>query len=147
MLHLAAPHDRGSTDQIVHVSDWPSASLVLAAIQMVNEVDNMEIGIVAAARSFLPAMQAVTWERVHDETLRDIHLLQLIDMAEHGFPDSPLLLPYWRFRDELSVVDGVLMYGLCAVIPPNLHDEVCAHLHSAHQGVSQMNNRASDCVF
>ena len=147
-----SPHDRGSTEQVVDESDWPSASLALAAIRMVHEVDNMEIGIVAAARSSLPAMQAVTWERVRDETLRDIHLLQLIDMAEHGFPDSshlmsPQLLPYWRFRDELSVVDGVLMYGLRAVIPPKLRDEVCAHLHSAHQGVSQMNNRASDCVF
>ena len=69
-----------------------------------------------------------------------------------GFPASsqlvsPQLLPYWRFRDELSVVDGVLMYGLRAVIPPKLRDEVCAHLRSAHQGVSQMNNRASECVL
>ena len=39
------------------------------------------------------------------------------------------------------------MYGLRAVIPPKLRDEVCAHLRSAHQGVSQMNNRASECVL
>ena len=38
------------------------------------------------------------------------------------------------------------MYGLRAVIPPKLRDEVCAHIHSAHQGVSQMSNRASECV-
>ena len=48
-------------------------------------------------------------------------MLQLIDMAEHGFPTttdlmSPQLIPYWRFRDELSVVDGVLMYGLRAQV-------------------------------
>ena len=39
------------------------------------------------------------------------------------------------------------MCGLRAVIPPKLREEVIAHLHSAHQGVSQMNNRASECVF
>ena len=60
---------------------------------------------------------------------------------------SPQLLPYWRFRNELSVVDGVLMFGLRAVIPPKLQAEVISHLHSAHQGVSHMNNRANECVF
>jgi len=148
-----SPHDRSSNETLGDdESDWSNASTALGAIRMVHEVDDMEMCIVAAARSSLPIMQAVTWERVRDETSRDIHLLQLIEMAENGFPASPQLLspqllPYWRFRDELSVVDGVLMYGLRAVIPPKLRDEVCAHLHSAHQGVSQMNNRASECVF
>ena len=124
----------------------------LAAIRSVREVDDLETCIVAAARSLLPSIQAVTWERVRDETSRDIYLLQLIDLAQNGFPDSqkglpPQLLPYWRFREDLSVIDGVLMYGHRAVIPPKLREEVCANLHSAHQGVSQMQNRAIDCVF
>ena len=75
-----------------------------------------------------------------------------MDMAKNGFPTSPhsippQLLPYWRFREELSVVDGVLMYGLRAVIPPKLRHEVLTNLHSAHQGITQMSNRASQCVF
>ena len=147
-----SPHDRSNDDTLLEESDSFERSTALAAIRVVHEVDDMETCVVAAARSSLPNMQAVTWERVRDETSRDIHLLQLIDMAEQGFPVSsqhisPQLLPYWRFRDELSVVDGVLMYGLRAVIPPKLRDEVCSHLHSAHQGVSQMQNRASECVF
>ena len=147
-----SPDGRTTDDSIIDETDWPDASTALSAIQFVHEVDDMEACIVAAARSSLPTIQAVTWERVRDETSRDIYLLQLIDMAEQGFPESPQsigpqLMPYWRFRDELSVVDGVLMFGLRAVIPPKLREEVIAHLHSAHQGVSQMNNRASECVF
>ena len=145
-----SPHDRDSST--LEPEDWPSTSAALDAIRIVHDVDDMEMCVIAAARSSLPPMQAVTWERVRDETSCDIYLLQLIDMAEHGFPESPQLmspqlLPYWRFRDDLSTVDGVLMYGLRAVIPPKLRDEVMVHLHSAHQGVSQMNNRASECVF
>ena len=133
--------------------DGISMSAVLEAIRSFDEIDNsMEIGIVAAAKATLPPFQSITWERVKDETSRDIYLLQLIDMAENGFPDSPQLmppqlLPYWRFRDELSAVDGVLMYGSRVVIPPQLREQVVVHLHSAHQGISQMNYRASDCVF
>jgi hypothetical protein len=147
-----SPDGRTTNDTIIDETDWPDASTALAAIQFIDEDDDMEACIVAAARSSLPTMQAVTWERVRDETSRDIYLLQLIDMAEQGFPDSPQsippqLMPYWRLRDDLYVVDGVLMCGLRAVIPPKLREEVIAHLHSAHQGVSQMNNRASECVF
>ena len=132
--------------------DFDCASTALAAIRMVQNIDDLEISVVAAARSSLPIIRAVTWERVRDETSHDVWLMQLIDMAEHGFPASPQLmppqlLPYWRFKDDLSVVDGVLMYGLRAVIPPKLRDEVISHLHSAHQGVSQMTNRANECVF
>ena len=147
-----SPHDRDGSATEPDESEWLSISAALDAIRIVHDVDDMETCVVAAARSSLPHMQAVTWERVRDETSRNIYLLQLIDMAEHGFPEtpqlmSPQLLPYWRFRDDLSTVDGVLMYGSRAVIPPKLRDEVVGHLHSAHQGVSQMNNRASECVF
>ena len=70
----------------------------------IHEPDKMETGIVDA-RASLHSMQAVTWERVRDETSRDGWLLQLINMAEHGFPSSsqlmpPQLLPYWCFKDN-----------------------------------------------
>ena len=133
--------------------DGISLSAVLEAIRSFEEIDSsMEMGVVAAAKATLPPHSSITWERVRDETSRDIYLLQLIEMAENGFPASPQLmppqlLPYWRFRDELSAVDGVLMYGSRVVIPPQLRDQIVMHLHSAHQGISQMNSRASDCVF
>ena len=39
------------------------------------------------------------------------------------------------------------MYGSRVVIPPQLREQVVLHLHSDHQGICQMNYRASDCVF
>ena len=39
------------------------------------------------------------------------------------------------------------MYVARAIIPPKLREEVITNLHSAHQGVSQMTNRATECVF
>merc|ERR1711911_97504 len=140
------PQERKDEEDTLAETDVDTSS-ALAAIRSVHEVDDLETCIVAAARSLLPRIQAVTWERVRDETSRDIYLLQLIDLAQNGFPDSqkglpPQLLPYWRFREDLSVINGVLMYGHRAVIPPKLREEVCVNLHSAHQGVSQMQNRA-----
>ena len=58
--------------------EWTDASISLAAIQTIDEGDYMESSIVAAVRASFPILQAVTWELLRDESLRDIHLLQLI---------------------------------------------------------------------
>ena len=107
---------------------------------------------ISSCKGITPKYQSGHIRKSRDETSRDICRLQLIDMAEHGFPKSrqlmpPQLLPYWRFRENLSIVDGVLMYGSRAVIPPKLQGEVIEHIHGTHQGISQMSNRASNCVF
>ena len=39
------------------------------------------------------------------------------------------------------------MMGERVVIPPSLRKEVLAHLHGAHQGVSQMTARAQASIF
>ena len=85
----------------------------LNAMRVVDEIDHFEEELIAATRSGLAQLHAVTWERVRDETSRDIHMLQLMNMAENGFPDtpqrmSPQLLGFWRFRDSLSAIDGVI---------------------------------------
>ena len=122
-------------------------------IMMVScEPDELEDGIIASARASLEPIQAVTWERVQEETEKDSYMMELIQLASKGFPevsgDMPLfLMPYWKFRKSLMVVEGVLMYGNRVVIPPTLRQEVCNHLHGAHQGVSKMTNRAQESVF
>ena len=120
-------------------------------MRVVDDIDHAEEDIIAAARSGLAQLHAVTWKRVRDEPFRDIHMLPLMNMAENGFPDtpqrmSPQLLGFCRFRDSLSAIDGVVTYGNRTVIPPSLRSEVCQHLHSAHQGVTQMMSRATASI-
>ena len=73
-------------------------------------------------------------------------------MILHGFPahikDMPSALqPYWMHQNDLSVFDGVILLGESVVIPTSLRGEVSACLHSAHQGVAGMGNRARTAVF
>ena len=126
------PDDRAEDDE--NESHFIAA---LNAMRVVDDIDHAEEDIIAAARSGLAQLHADTWERVRDETSRDIHMLQLMNMAKDGFPNtpqrmSPQLLGFWRFRDSLSAIDGVITYGNRTVIPPSLRSEVCQHLHSAH---------------
>ena len=94
----------------------------------------------------------MTWNRVKEETLSDVHLTQLMQFIVDGFPanssELPLpLQPYWCHRNKLSIVDDVVMFENRVLIPPTLRQEVLDSLHSAHQGVTGMGNRARASVF
>ncbi|CAE1167716.1 unnamed protein product [Acanthosepion pharaonis] len=84
--------------------------------------------VIAAATTSLNALnlKSVTWDRVRTATASDEDML---------------------FRDDLSNIDGVIVYKDRIVIPPSLRDEVLCALHSAHQGVTSMIARAESSVF
>ena len=54
---------------------------------------------------------------------------------------------YNRYRDVLSVLDGVPMYIRRVIVPADLRREVLQCLHYAQQGTSEMNERALHVVF
>ena len=43
--------------------------------------------------------------------------------------------PYWTFRDNLEVIDGVLMKGRCIITPEELQRQALEQLHSNHMGI------------
>jgi len=114
--------------------------------------DLLEEEIIASIRSDHDKIHAITWERVRSATNEDPYMHSLIDTITSGFPNDvsqlpPQLQPYWQYRDQLSVIDDVVMFGNRAVIPPALRPEVCSSLHSAHQGTTGMSERAKQSVF
>ena len=63
-------------------------------------------------------------------------------------PDShPSLKPYWKYRDALYEIDGVLLYNNRVILPPCLRQRAIETLHAAHQGVSSMEARARATIF
>ena len=49
------------------------------------------------------------------------------------------LQPYSSKRDELSMEDGILLWGSRVVVPQLAHDTVMAEAHSAHTAIIKMN--------
>ena len=101
-----------------------------------------------AASASLDGLQSVTWDRVRMATSSDPDLIQLINLLEvenppESYSDWPRnLCDYYRFRDHLYTIDGVLMYKDRVVIPPSLRQDSLRARHSAHQGVSTMTAKA-----
>ena len=111
-----------------------------------------EIAPLAAARFNATGMKNTTWESVRLAMASDPSMVTLANFIESNGSSSqptlpPALQPYYRFRSDLSMIDGVALYKHRVIIPPALQDNILHCLHSAHQGVTAMMARAEDSVF
>ena len=48
--------------------------------------------------------------------------------------------PYWSFRDNMAVIDGVIMNGRHIIIPEVLKPQVLDQLHINHMGIEKKQN-------
>ena len=47
------------------------------------------------------------------------------------------LKPYWAYRDELAVIDGIVLKERPIVIPASLRQQVLDQLHTNHMGIEK----------
>ena len=119
-------------------------------VEILSKDDDIVSNGIAALDSLYP--QAITWDKVKLATSSDTNMQDLIHAIEFGFPKDRNELKngiqeFHRFRDDLSTIDGVVMYKQRIIIPPSLRNHILATLHSAHQGRSSMLSRAEGTIF
>lgn len=76
-----------------------------------------------------PGVTSRTFSKVKQETAADKNLLDLTEVIVTGWPElktelPPGLSPYWSYRDELTVCDGVVYKGLRVVIPGTMRKDM-----------------------
>ena len=86
------------------------------------------------------------------ETEKDETLIALKNMILRGWPDKRDECPqnlksYWNYRDELSVLDGLILKGTRIIIPSDCRDDVLEKLHEGHFGIDRTKLRARDSVY
>jgi len=77
---------------------------------------------------------------VKEATRKDPVMAKVLDYTLSGWPttvEDPILQPYIQRRDELSVDQGCLLWGMRVVIPPQYRQRLLEELHGEHQGVSR----------
>ena len=154
-----APERLYLPDDIATISSIPatflhSPSLMAGLRTLAPHEDTIEVCTISSAMCALESLhlESFTWDRVRTATASDDNMQALLGTVEAGMPEfrhelPPPLREYFQFRDELSTVDGVILYKDRLVIPPSLREEVLAHLHAAHQGVTSMTARAESSIF
>ena len=101
-------------------------------------------------------LHAVTQSRVRTETSKDPLMTKLmVELTKVGGSGSRCSDVTWDgelsefkpIKDNLHVHDDILYYGHRIVIPETLRNETLNILHSAHQGITGMKDRASGSVW
>ena len=147
---------------------------ILAGIMVdeLNDIDNADMATICTIND--NEFRAITWDIVRQETQSDESLHNLSLLINSSFPEDkndmpPELMPYWSIRDNLYMIDGVILMndkvllppplredaakslvngtGTRILIPPQLRPEILQSLHSAHQGVGSMTERAKAAVY
>jgi len=90
--------------------------------------------------------------QIKEHSQSDPELTALREQVYHGWPqnakDVPQLLkPYWSYRDEITIEDGILMKGHRIIIPGVMQQEILSKLHASHQGTEKTKLRARSAVF
>ena len=106
-------------------------------IELNERVDGLELEaedtshVLIAFINFPVAKQIL----LREETTRCPVLNRLREVVHHGWPEyikelPTEMRPYWSFRDELAIEDGVLFKGRQIVVPASMQRDILEQLHS-----------------
>ena len=89
---------------------------------------------------------------IQKEIERDKLLQQLSEFIKNGWPKDvtevpELVRPWWTFRDELAILDGVVYKGSRVVIPTSMHRDMLKRVHVSHQRLDATLRRARQHVL
>jgi hypothetical protein len=83
----------------------------------------------------------VSAQEIADGTRKDSVLARALDYTLNGWPnyvEDERLIPYFRRKEELSVDQGCLLWGMRIIIPTKYQSYVLKELHSDHMGMVKL---------
>ena len=94
----------------------------------------------------------MTAEEVRKTTLEDKYLNAVAELILHNSPSSKFevqeeLQPYWSFRDEIVVIDGIAIKGKRITVPASIQDKTLKQLHINHIGIVKLQMLACESMY
>ena len=95
-----------------------------------------------AIQASVNALECMSVQQIQQATAQDKHLQQLKEFIIAGWPEIKEqvhqdIRTYWSFRDDMAVIDGVILKGRHIVIPEALKQQVLDQLHINHMGTEK----------
>ncbi len=94
----------------------------------------------------------VTASTIRNATARDPVLSKVQQLILYGWPSElqqqhKVLQPFFIRRQELSIIQGVIMWGIRVVVPSSLQQKIVQQLHECHFGIVKMKSLARQHVY
>ena len=90
--------------------------------------------------------------KIRQATQADDSLMILKHIIQHRWPKTVKEVPqeiqkYWTFREELTIEDGLILKGMCIVIPEEMREGILKQIHEGHLGFNKCQMRAKETVY
>ena len=91
-------------------------------------------------------------KRIQDETAKDESMYQAVQYTLDGWPRHrnstyDTVTDLFHVRNELSVVNGLIVCATRVMIPPGMRKEIFQKIHHGHQGLVKCRERANQTVW
>ena len=117
-----------------------------------STIENLDVSVHTIKE--LTGFNSLSVAKICQHTTKDPAMQQLIQHINDGFPDSSAkcpeaIHPFFSFRDELSVCNGIVLKGHNRIIiPESLRAQAMNILHNkAHLGLNKTLERARTCMY
>ena len=102
--------------------------------------------------SICTGFNATSIQTIHEHTQKDESFHLLLDHIHQGFATSikempDCIKPYFTFRDELAVVNGLILKCDRILILKSLCEQCLKHLHKSYMGITKTLAHACTSVF
>ena len=97
------------------------------------------INVMALCTDILDCVRA---KEIRLATLDNKHMCLLSEYVLHGWPSTNVevqkeLQPYWSFRNEIAVIDGIVMKGIRIIVPTSPQNKALNHLCLSHMDIDR----------
>ena len=99
-----------------------------------------------------PVQSNLTITQIQAETARDPDMQQLIKYIIECWPNRQQdviqqLQSYHTFKEEMSVIDGLVFKGERIIIPTALQGKALQAIHRSHMGIQKTLDRSKGCFY
>ena len=99
-----------------------------------------------------PSARSDSLNEMRIVTQEDDELVLLKHTITHGWPSTirevqSEIHPYWTFREEMTIEDGIILEGTQIVVPHKKHEATLKFIHEGHLGIDKYKLRAKDKVY
>jgi len=116
-----------------------------------KEIPDMKITVDSVCT--IDEITVLSADEIRDKTLEDDKLQRVVEYVLNGWPEhiseihDESIRQYYNFRDEIGIVNGILVKGQRLIIPTELRNVVLTALHTHHLGIEKTRNLARTTVY
>ena len=91
----------------------------------------------------------VTASTLMSATRNNPVLSKVLCCLRKGWPQQipDILLPYWRKRNELTIEEDSILWGVRVIVPAKIREQVVDELHRSHPGIMCIKSLARSHVW